>query len=403
MYPSFYELFKYTLGLEIPFLKLIQTFGFFMVMSFVVGGIVTRFGFKRMERNGWMHGVKEKITVGDAPNIFSLLFNSLFGFLVGYKLVHAFLNSAQLFADPQSFLLNRDGNIWGGLAFAVLLGLVYYRDKKVHQLPEPVVTEEVIMPHERISELLVFAAVFGIAGAKILASVEDWDTFIQDPIGSLLSFSGLTYYGGLIMAALAIIVYAFRKKIPLLKLMDVAAPALILGYGVGRLGCHFSGDGDWGIPIQGPNRYLPETYDYSKPEWLSFLPDWLYASTYPHNVAREGVQIPGCEGIYCLELNPAVFVTSIWEFILAVLIFAILIKIRNHLKIPGMLFAFYLMFNGLERFIVESVRVNPRYDFMGYHPSQAQFIAIGLLALGLLMALILKAVGKKYEPSALKT
>jgi prolipoprotein diacylglyceryltransferase len=89
--------------------------------------------------------------------------------------------------------------------------------------------------------------VFGILGAKLFDNLENWDRFIQNPIGNLLSPSGLTFYGGLICAAIAICWYAAKKGIKLWHLVDSAAPALMIAYAIGRIGCQVSGDGDWGI------------------------------------------------------------------------------------------------------------------------------------------------------------
>jgi phosphatidylglycerol:prolipoprotein diacylglycerol transferase len=109
------------------------------------------------------------------------------------------------------------------------------------------------------NELTIIAVVFGIIGSKILSLIENWGDFIRDPIGMAFSPGGLTWYGGFILAAVIIIWDVRRKHYPFLKIADALAPALILGYGVARLGCHFSGDGDYGIPTN-----LPWGTDYSK-------------------------------------------------------------------------------------------------------------------------------------------
>ena len=92
--------------------------------------------------------------------------------------------------------------------------------------------------------------------------------------------SGLTCYWGLICGALGVIWYTRKHKIPLLPLLDVGAPAMMLAYGVGRIGCQLSGDGDWGI-----------VNTYPKPGWMSFLPDWMWSFNFPRNVAHEGTVI----------------------------------------------------------------------------------------------------------------
>ncbi len=380
MYPSFYEFFKYTFGIEIEALMLFKTFGFFLVMCFIVGGFFIRLEMKRKEEVGDFIGVTERFKVGEPASIGGLIFNALFGFFFGYKFVHGILNMSTFAQDPHLILFNGEGNWIGGILGALLFGGLHYWEKQREVLPEPVIKEEVVMPHQRLTEMITLAAISGVIGSKVLASVEDWDNFVQDPIGSLLSFSGLTFYGGLILATIVLVIYAKRKKIPLLHLMDAAAPGLILGYAVGRMGCQFSGDGDWGITNPNP-----------KPDWLGFMPDWLWSYNYPHNVANEGILIPGCEDIYCRVLEVPVFPTPLYEITLCTIIFLILWSMRKNIKIPGTLFAIYLMFNGIERFLVETIRVNPRYEFLGLNPSQAQIIAIGLFLLGVLFYVFLRA------------
>jgi phosphatidylglycerol---prolipoprotein diacylglyceryl transferase len=70
---------------------------------------------------------------------------------------------------------------------------------------------------------------------------------VEDPVGNLLSPSGLTFYGGLIVATLTLWYYFHKKKISFIKVADAAAPSLMLGYALGRVGCQVSGDGDWGV------------------------------------------------------------------------------------------------------------------------------------------------------------
>ena len=70
--------------------------------------------------------------------------------------------------------------------------------------------------------------------AKIFGSLENWDDFMNDPIGQLLSFSGLTFYGGLIFGAISVCYFFKNYEIKLFHLIDSLAPSLILSYGIGR-------------------------------------------------------------------------------------------------------------------------------------------------------------------------
>ena len=124
----------------------------------------------------------------------------------------------------------------------------------------------------------MLALIFGLLGAKLFDIFENWSDFLRRPSDYLLSPAGLTMYGGLICAAVAIGLYAQKHKISFLHLSDSVAPGLMLAYGIGRIGCQVAGDGDWGI-----------VSDLAmKP---SFLPDWFWSYQFPHNVIEEGVQI----------------------------------------------------------------------------------------------------------------
>ncbi|MFN5422177.1 MAG: prolipoprotein diacylglyceryl transferase, partial [bacterium] len=233
------------------------------------------------------------------------------------------------------------------------------------------------------------------------------------PIGNLLAPSGLTFYGGLIVAATMIILYAKRKKIDVKHLVDSAAPALMIAYAIGRMGCHIAGDGDWGVfnsayTVNAENKVVESTPTefvntlQKNPEYARFLvaefgsldniphiaykgadwlPNWFWAYNFPHNVNEVGVPIPGCEGSYCNQLIPPVFPTTLYEIIACGFLFSILWGVRKKISVPGRLFALYLMLNGFERFFIEKIRVNSTYDFLGFHPTQAEIIST-LLVIG---------------------
>lgn len=209
----------------------------------------------------------------------------------------------------------------------------------------------------------LLALVGGIAGSKILFLLEHFNLFIADPIGMMFSPSGLTFYGGFILATALVYLYTKKKGIKFLTVADAASPALLLGYGIARIGCHLSGDGDYGFPTT-----LPWGTNYSH-------------GTYPPSAAFKNIpeitsQFP--DGI--VPDNTLCHPTPVYEFLLCAVLFAIMWKWRNNIRPDGKMFMLYLLFAGAERFAVEFFRLNPRFAF---GLSEAQFIALILIAIGL--------------------
>lgn len=228
------------------------------------------------------------------------------------------------------------------------------------------------------TEITLLALIFGIIGAKMFHLIETWDSFIQDPISEAFSAGGLTWYGGLILAVVAIWINSRRRKLPFLVIADSAAPALAIGYGIGRMGCHLAGDGDYGIPTS-----LPWGTDYS-------------AGTYPPSLALRYLYPDGNvpEGVLC---HP----TPIYEFILAVIILIFLWKIRKKDTTDGVLFMYFLVLHGFARFFVEFIRINPRL-VLGL--SEAQIISVILILIGMSGIIFFRKNFnlKRFDPSTVK-
>jgi prolipoprotein diacylglyceryl transferase len=380
MYPNLYYAFKDLFGIELSGLKLINSFGFFVALCFIISAWVLTLELRRKQQQGLFSYTEEKIVIGAPASILDLVLNFLLGFVFGYKIIGAFTIPDAL-NDPQSFILSSKGNLGLGILVGLFFAGLKWYEKHKQQLDKPEERMVRIWPHDRVGDLLIYAAGFGFLGAKIFHNLENWNDFAKDPIGALLSFSGLTFYGGLICAGAAIMLYARRIKLPIVHLVDAFAPILMLGYAIGRIGCQVSGDGDWGIANLNPKPF-------------SWLPDWLWAYQYPHNVVGEGVPIPGCTGPYCNQLVPAVYPTALYEVILCSLIFALLWSIRKKIKVPGQLFGIYLMFNGMERFLIESIRVNTKYESLPFQPTQAQIISVSLFLVGLILTFNAKKIAK---------
>jgi phosphatidylglycerol:prolipoprotein diacylglycerol transferase len=194
-----------------------------------------------------------------------------------------------------------------GLMFAlsfVASGLVVAR--RLQELGKPV---------DWAYEMIFAALLGGLVGAKLWWAIDNDEVTLS----GLFSGSGLTWYGGAIGGAIAVLAWASRHGMRNLSLLDMCAPALAVGYAVGRVGCQLSGDGDYGGP--------------------SDLP---WAMAYPDGV------VPTDE-----EVHP----TPVYETLAMGLVAWVLWTLRDRVR-PGALFALYLVFAGTERFLVEFVRRN---------------------------------------------
>ncbi|TWR31323.1 diacylglyceryl transferase [Mucilaginibacter pallidiroseus] len=372
MFPSIYHLLHYLFGIEAPVLKVFQTFGFFVALAFIAAYWAFTEEFKRKEKGGYIHARKQTITVGEGISAGELIGNALFGFVIGYKIVDAALNFNLLVQDTQSFLISTRGNFLGGVVVAALFAYWAYYENKKQRLPQPKQQEVTVHPHELMSSILLWAAIWGFAGAKLFNALENWDDFMRDPIGMLVGLSGLTFYGGLICGGLAVLYIANKNGVKSLNMLDIGAAGVMLAYAVGRIGCQMSGDGDWGISNTAP-----------KPGWLSWAPDWMWAFKYPHNVSEmdPGNRIANCVGKYCNELTLPAYPTPFYETIMGLILFGILWSIRTKVKAPGVLFGIYMIFAGVERFLIELIRVNTRYHVAGISFTQAELISV-LLVIG---------------------
>jgi phosphatidylglycerol:prolipoprotein diacylglycerol transferase len=207
-----------------------------------------------------------------------------------------------------------------------------------------------------LSSTLVFAgAVGGLIGARVLFILEEWNSFVRYPWEFIYSGAGFTWYGGVIGGVLAATWVVRREGIPWLKAADICAPALAIAYGIGRIGCHVAGDGDWGIETT-----VPWGVAYT-----NAIIGWVHPLTglpYP----------PGA------KVHP----TPIYEFIQSLVIFAILWSLRKKTHPDGTIFWFYLILSGVARFTVEFWRVNPP---IALGLSEAQWFSLVLVAAGFVL------------------
>lgn len=382
MYPTISDLLSDLFGINIPLP--IQSFGFFVALSFLLAAYTLSLELKRKESLGLLLPSTRKVLIGAPATRKEIFINALVGFLLGFKLIYFSMNYSQLVENPQAALLSGDGSMIGGLIGAIAMGYWKYKEKERVKKEKPELVEVVTAPHELVGNLTMVAALSGLLGAKIFHNLEYPEDLINDPIDALLSFSGLTMYGGLIFGAIATIWYGRKNGIAPLHLCDATAAGLMLAYGFGRIGCQISGDGDWGI-----------VNIAAKPDWMGILPDWFWSYNYPNNVINEGIPIPGCTGKHCYMLAEPVFPTPLYESILCIGFFFLLWGFRKRFSVPGQFFSLYLLLNGIERFLIESIRVNAKYHFAGISFSQAQLISFILIFTGIIGLIYLKDKAKR--------
>jgi phosphatidylglycerol:prolipoprotein diacylglycerol transferase len=227
---------------------------------------------------------------------------------------------------------------------------------------------EVVPAYELLTGLTLWMVFAGLIGARVFHLFEYWDDFVRNPMEMIFTRSGFTIFGGLVFGLLAGAVYARRHRIPLPELADAIAPALMMGYAIGRVGCQLSGDGDWGIAA-----------DVAlKPSWV---PMWLWAQTYEGNVAGVLIEPPG------------VYPTPIYETAMALVAFAILWAVRKHPWRAGWLFSLFLLLTGIERLLIEQIRVNATFELLGLQLTQAKLIAAAMLVVGAIGVVVLKKPG----------
>lgn len=386
--------------------SIVKTLGLLMVLSFIFASWLLGIELRRKEAAGLLDPLETTVMVGKPLSVVQLLLSALIGFVVVSKAFYAIQHFEVFKVDPAAVILSLKGSWFFGILGALFFAGLRWWENKGEVLPEPREEKVLVYPHERIGDITVIAAVAGIVGAKIFAMVEDIDQVfsgevsLMDFLSQFFSGNGLAVYGGFIVGFFAVFYYLRNNKMDLLPVLDAAAPALLIAFGIGRLGCHLSGDGDWGIPIESYNDAGELIYAYTQPGWL---PDWLWSHDYAHNVINEGAAIADCQWRYCYQLEIPVFPTSIYEFVMLAALGGVLWLLRKRITIPGILFFLCLLLNGFERFWIEKIRVNDRYDILGFQSTQAEFISVMLMLIGLIgMAVLWKrwSSAKAHTPPA---
>src|SRR5690606_13161551 len=224
--------------------------------------------------------------------------------------------------------------------------------------------------HLLVWDLALVSATAGIVGARVFHVLDHWADFAADPAAMIVSRGGFSIYGGLCFGVAAGVLFLRRRAVRVTPMLDAAAPALMLGYGIGRIGCQLAGDGDWGVAA-----------DMAlKPGWL---PDWLWAQTYDGNIL--GVVIA----------SPGVYPTPMYESAAALVLFAVLWRLRLQRHREGYLFSMYLLLAGFERLLIEKIRINVEHDVIGIALTQAEMLSLPVVIVGLI-GMLATLGGRRY-------
>ncbi len=202
--------------------------------------------------------------------------------------------------------------------------------------------------------VVAYVTVFGIVGAKLWHVLEEPAFLMRHPADALFDRAGFAWFGGLLAGILVLLWQGRQAKTGGLAMLDLASPAAAVGYGVGRIGCLVSGDGDYGTPTRLP-----------------------WGMSFPHGL------VPTMQ-----RVHP----TPIYELLIALVIAGFLWRrgrprrdrsSRQSLPV-GEITGEYLILSGFARFLIEFIRINPR---IYWGMSNAQVASLGSIAAGILLLL----------------
>ena len=247
---------------------------------------------------------------------------------------------------------------------------------------------EANLKEDYAADMVAAAVIGGIIGAKL------WYVALTGDPDALLSRGGLVWYGGFIGGALAVILNSWRLRVPLRWTMELAAPALAAAYALGRVGCFLVND-DYGRPTDLP--------------WGVKFPEGLPPSTAENLRNLFGIPIPaGVDPATVLAVHP----TQLYEVMAMLLAFALLWSLRKKGRPVGWLFGLYLVFAGVERFLVEILRAKDDRLLGAF--TLAQLTSVIIVLIGLVLIFLWRRganpapglyleTGKKLAPAKVST
>ena len=203
------------------------------------------------------------------------------------------------------------------------------------------------MTNDQISDIALYGMLGGILGARTFYVIQFWEQFKYNLIEIVrIDHGGLVFYGGLICSTIVIMGFCLIKKIRILNVLDIFAPALCIGHAFGRIGCFING------------------CCFGKPS------DFFLAVKYP-----EG-SVP-CKAYPEMSLHPVQLYEAFSNVILAVIFYFLIKKLK-----PGQTASIYLVTYGILRFCLELFRGDHKNFIFGIF-TPAQFIGILIVIMGI--------------------
>ena len=221
---------------------------------------------------------------------------------------------------------------------------------------------------EDAGAIYMWTAVWSIVGARLLYVLTNLSSFAADPLEIIkIQNGGLVAYGGMIGGFLCSVYNCRKRKIPLLQWADVAAPSVVLGTGITRVGCLLFGcdfgarsELPWAIRFPGPSVMAPS----GSPAWQRHVS--LYGL--PHDALQS------------FPVHP----TQVYETLVGLALFGVLMVLRKYRRFSGEVFVGWVLGYGILRPIIEVLRDDDQRGNVG-PLSTSQFIGMVTVALALLL------------------
>ncbi len=211
--------------------------------------------------------------------------------------------------------------------------------------------------------MITIAGLLGIVGAKLYHLLEPLNRqeFLDHPFALFFTRYGFAWFGGFLAGFGTLVFLCWHERLPLREFLDACSPAAAVGYGIGRIGCFLSGDGDYGKP--------------------TLLP---WGMSFPNGV------VPTTD-----RVHPAPLYELIAWLIIGALLWKLGAKVNRGRKTRGMIFAYYLILTGVARFLVEIIRINPPWI---WGMSNAQVVSVLSVVAGVILFVIFGRAVRNSQP-----